>query len=363
MTLEMRPATSEDIMTIFNTGAKYIGRANFIWEAPYEYRQQIAEWKNLIDVLHSIDPEILFETGIFEVVWKSCELLPIPAWVFEAFGLEPERRNFNHDKMLFPDGRFVNHSGDGSSIPDIMQLETQMYFYYRACRYIDAGFEVIHWGNLILWNDIESANGYQNWHRLLTMVREYARENARRGMVLNNAHTHGAIGPDGKLLFDFHGWGLYMITPDEATAHPPSEDNPQTVILLAENSIYNNSLGGTTVSGWTTESLPFFVEFDNYGGYFPGYLNKPERVGGFWDGSWPWGMDEVSWFANQPKWYRHEFIDYAYNWVRETDTQGFLMMSGVRYSYMQDINDMTHYSAYRWGDVEAIRDVWIRDNQ
>lgn len=351
---------------ILNTGAKYISRANTPWIPETEYTDSIAKYKERIDALHALDPDLIFETCIFETVWKSCEKTPIPDWVFEAFGEKAENRNFNYEKMLFPDGSYVNRWTENSSVPDITQVETQMYFYYRACRYIDAGFEAIHWGQVYMIGKTDKALGYINYHKVLTMVRQYAKYHAPRHFILNNAHVHGIIGPDNKLLFDFNAYPIRGKVPDGEVKHIPNENNPQKVILEVGqlDSLYKNSLGGTTVSGWSCSSLPYVVELDNSGGYERGYLNVPDRD------YWLWGMDEISWFANQPKSYRAYWLDYAYNWIRKTDPQGFLMMPGSRPAYLQNKNAMSWYYAdsseftsYGFDDENAIRSIWTKNNK
>lgn len=369
ITLSMLSSSPDSLQSdarfVLNTGAKYISRSIIPWQPETEYTNSIAGYKKKIDEMHALDPDLIFEACIFETVWKSCEETPIPAWVFEAFGKKAENRNFDYEKMLFPDGRYVDHWESGCSVPDITQLETQMYFYYRACKYIDAGFEAIHWGQVYLVGESDKALGYANYQKVLTMVRQYAKTHARRHFLLNNAHVHGIIGPDGKLLFDFHAFPFRGKVPDGEVKHAPSEDNPQKVILEVGNldSLYKKSLGGTTVSGWSCESLPYVVELDNGGGYEQGYLNDPTRD------YWIWGMDEISWFANQPQSYRAYWLDYAYNWIRQTDPQGSLMMPGSRPAYLQKENAMSWYYAnsrefttYGWGDEEAIRSVWVDSN-
>lgn len=105
------------------------------------------------------------------------------------------------------------------------------------------------------------------------------------------------------------------------------------------------------------------MELDNGGGYEQGYLNDPTRD------YWLWGMDEISWFANQPQSYRAYWLDYAYNWIRRTDPQGSLMMPGSRPAYLQKENTMSWYYAnsreftdYGWDDENAIRSVWVDSN-
>lgn len=45
--------------------------------------------------VHAADPEIILNAFTAEIVRRGCtDGTPIPAWVFEAFGKEPEPRNF-----------------------------------------------------------------------------------------------------------------------------------------------------------------------------------------------------------------------------------------------------------------------------
>ena len=350
-----------DVRMVFNTGAKYISRATIPWEAETNYDETISRYKEKIDYFHSIDPEIVFEACIFETVFRSCEQVPIPAWVFEAFDQPVVKRNFSYERMLFTSRKYENHWGDGASVPDITKLETQMYFYYRGCRYIDAGFEGIHWGQVMLMG--EQDTGHQSYHKLLTMIREYAATHARRKFVFNNAHTHGMLGPDNVLLFDFHAFPMRNRTKPGSVAHAPSEGNPQETILEKNylDAIYGKSLGGKTYSGWTCSSLPYFVEVDNFSGIMAGQENKPNID------FWPWGMDEISWFVNQPDSYRAQWIDYAYGWLRTNDPVGYFCVTGSRPAYVIDEGRITWYYANSkdygsgyWGDEEAIRNTWIK---
>ena len=362
MTLSFLTVSSNDpqsdIQLILNTGAKYISRANLRWQAETEYLNSIAIYKNRISEIHTQDPDIIFESTIFETVWKSCELIPIPDWVFVAFDKPALSRNFIYSKMLFPGGKYLDFWNDGGSVPDITQPETQMYFYYRACKYIDAGFEAIHWGQVMLIG--ENDKNYKNYYKVLGMVRKYAAKHARRHFVLCNAHTHGIIDANGKLLFDFHAYPLRIKAMPGEQIHPPSELDPQKVIFEADylDAIYKKSLGGITVSGWTCSALPYFVEIDNYGGYNKGCLNNPNC------NYWPWGMDEISWFANQPSSYRASWLQYAYDWVRNTDSVGYLCMPGSRIAYSIKRDKMSWYFANgnEFNDVNAIKAVWDNAN-
>lgn len=349
----------EDINAIVDMGAKYIARSTIVWITGGFELGRAENYKSTIDSAHQLDPDIVFEACLFETTAKSVEEIPIPEHVFRAFGLEPEERNFDYEKMLYPDGRYVDHWGLNQSVPDITQLETQMFQYWHATFYIDAGFEGLHWGQVHLMG--ENDTDFAAWTKVINLTREYAKEHARRKFVLNDAHTHGITGTDGMLLFDFHAWPTRMITPEGATAHPATADNPQEVLLekgaLDNNAIYGQSLGGKTHSGWTCDSLPYVVELDNYGGVQSlATVNTPGID------YWPWGFDEISWFANQPKEFRKEFIDSAYQRVRELDENGFFEMTGSRPAtyYYSDTNstESSWYYALLWDDTATIKEVW-----
>src|SRR5690606_39745108 len=86
--------------------------------------------------------------------------------------------------------------------------------------------------------------------------------------------------------------------------------------------IYKLSKGVVTPSGWECAHLPYLVEVDNYG-----ISPKPGVPGQEW---FVWGYDEISWFALQPENYRNQWLQYAWNWVREHDPNGYLQMPGSR---------------------------------
>jgi hypothetical protein len=125
--------------------------------------------------------------------------------------------------------------------------------------------------------------------------------------------------------------------------------------------IYNRSKGGRTFSGWSSEHLPYFVELDNYGvSRHPGKSNEKGEF------NWVWGYDEITWFAHQSKDYRSNWLAYAWNWVRTTDSNGYLEMCGSRTAQSPDTR---WYHANKpgaavpdgLGDEEAICAIWAAD--
>jgi hypothetical protein len=258
------------------------------------------------------------QAAAFEIVTEEVGKIPVPAWVFRDFGLPPEQRNFSYQKMLFPDGKMVNHWRQGSSVPDICQQETKLWFLFLVGTYLDIGVEAVHLGQLDLMgrNDPQ----YKNWSELMRHVRGYAAKKARRKFVIFDAHVPKA-GPvvDGRLLLDFHSFPL---RPKEVAGEP------QKAVLAVgyTDALYNRSNGGVTPSGWTCEHLPYLVEFDNFGGTRnPGQSSQSQRPSIF-----TWGFDEITWLAWQPESYRNEWLHYAWQWLKEHDPNGHLQMPGGR---------------------------------
>jgi hypothetical protein len=200
---------------------------------------------------------------------------------------------------------------------------------------------------------------------LLTMIREFAYDHARRGFVFINAHTHGLLGLDGVLLFDFHMYPSRPMADGSQQAHFPTEDDPQRATFQAghSDSIYGKSKGGMTYSGWECESLPYLVELDNYGDDAAAlHVPKPADMR-------TWGMDEITWYANQPEWYRAEFLEYAYDWVmNEAEGDGFFAMPGQRVARIYDEdNNVLQWQYYAYSsknhkdgndDEEIIKEIW-----
>ncbi|MEX0774656.1 MAG: hypothetical protein WD042_02955 [Phycisphaeraceae bacterium] len=292
---------------------------------PFEAAAQtVADYQRL-------DPQTIFQACVFEAVYAEfVSRIAVPAWVFEEFGLPVESRCFNYEAMLYDVGgdygepvKWRPHAGnhwmrgywhDGGAVPDMSKLESRMWFYYRARRYIDAGYEALHLGQIHLMDHGDA--GYAHWWDLLTRIRRYARQRARRHLVLIDAHTHGARLDDGRLLFDFHSYPLHIREIPEKPEHGE-------LAIGVRHAIYGHSLGGIAPSGWTGEHLPYLVEFDNYG-----TSRRPGQITG--ERMWVWGCDEISWLARQPEDYRNEFLRYAHRRVGDLDANGFLQMPGQR---------------------------------
>ena len=339
----------DNIRMLKSTGAKYFGRALCLWGAEANFLHDVERAREEIPQVLAADPEIILEACVFETVSPRVNQIAVPDWVFTAFGQPMEHRNFRYDDMIYPDGQ-RRPMGRNAQVPDESRLETQLWFFYQAASYIDIGCQAIHFGQVEIMNKNDRDNAH--WENLLTLVRAYAAQHARHHMVLCNGHVpSGGLMRNGHPLLDFHAFPLRVME---------QPDKPQEAILKAgfSDGIYGRSKGGPTFSGWTCEHLPYLVELDNWGvSKQPG---QPKA-----GGNWIWGYDEITWFAHQTKSYRSDWLRYAWDWVRKTDTNGYLEMPGSR----TETSPLDHK---RWyfantpspavpdglGDQEAIRAIW-----
>ncbi len=307
-------ANSEDaIRAILNTGTKYVCRSAAEWYPSQWFEDTYFPiYKELFAKAHAVDPEIIFEGTIFETTGKDINTIKIPAFVFEAFGKKPEDRTFDHRKTLFPDGYGKNMWAEGYSLPDITQLETQMFIYYRACKMIDIGIEAIHLGQTKQTgrNDRE----FKCWTKVISLIREYAKKNARRNYVIINSHhpSYDFKSANGVMLVDFN------MSPLRPKAYRKAGDpiSPQKCVLdMEDDAPYGKGLKGTSPSGWTTNHYPYLVEFDNY---------APSAEDSVWE------MDEISWIVSQPDDYRRSFQTEVRKMVSDLKDSGHVALIGKR---------------------------------
>ncbi len=193
-------------------------------------------------------------------------------------------------------------------ISNIANIETQMYFYYNICRYIDAGFEAIHIGQAEMMMDYKDVTNAKEWDRVLTLSRSYAAQNARRGIVLFDAHS--SLGSDGLMI------GKNLILDIQSAPLFPSETIQKDGVLMCEAkhftddkfSYIGRTKGGTHPLGFEVDQNFTILEFDNFG-------RNDEPGVPTYEGFYSWGYDDITWFALQPEWYRNQFL---------TETDDFL---------------------------------------
>ncbi|HEV3167870.1 MAG TPA: hypothetical protein VGZ22_27965 [Isosphaeraceae bacterium] len=348
--LNGRGDLDDNIRMLKSTGAKFIGRSLCLWANESNLLRNLERAKQQLPKVLEADPEMILQACIFEVVTTQVEQIPVPDWAFVGMGMPVETRNFRYADMLYPDGKRRDHWRTGASVPDVSRPETKLWFYYLAASYIDLGIEAIHFGQVELMNGND--RDLENYAQVLSLIRSYAARHARRHMLLCDAHVpHGGFVREGRLLLDFHSFPLRVME---------VPDRPEEAVLQVgfSDGIYGKSRGGLTFSGWSCEHLPYLVELDNWGvSRRPGQA----RAGG----NWVWGYDEISWFAHQSKPDRKEWLQYAWDWVRRTDPNGYLQMPGSR-TVRSPLDKRRWYYANNpspavpdgLGDEEAIRVIW-----
>ena len=311
------PYHQDDIRMIKNIGAKFIGRAIYRWGEESRLNDR-AFWQRasaIIDTLHRFDPDIIFQGCLFEIITEDVNRVKIPSWVFLDHTLPVEERTFSYGDMVNLQGKRVDHWRKGSSVPDISRQETQLWFYYLAGSYINIGCEAFHLGQVELMgmNDPDRTA----WATLLSNIRRYATKHSRRHWVLLDAHVpKGDMIKDGVSLIDFNSFPLRI----KAVPEKPFEGKLEAGHLDA---LFQKSKGCISPSGWKTQSLPYLVEFDNFG-----RSNTPNVADT--TSHFIWGWDEISWFSLQPEEYRNQWLEYAFHWIRKNDPNGHLEVPGCR---------------------------------
>jgi len=349
---ELGGSVDDNIRMLKNIGAKFAGRAIYMWGGERRIEALLAGARPIVRKIHAAAPDIVLQAAAFEIVTEQVNALPIPAWVFKEFELAPSKRNFSYDAMLYRDGHRKGQWSRGGSVPDMSRLETRMWFFFLCARYIDIGIEAIHFGQVEIMDDRDV--DHAGWRDMIARVRRYAAKHARRRFLLCDAHVpSGGIVHDGMLMFDFHSFPLRI---EEVVAEP------QKGILKIGylDSIFRRSKGGVTPSGWTCESLPYIVELDNFGS-----SGKPgQNIGRHYI----WGYDEICWFAHQGAQYRNEWLKYAWQWIRKNDPNGHLQMPGAR-TLANPVRNIKWYWANTpskkvpnaFDQEETIKQIWTAD--
>jgi len=291
---------------------RFIGRSAYVWITKPDdlaHLQLAAEWARRVHF--EVDEDIVLQAAIFEAVYPDVEQIAIPREVFEVLGEEVETRRFRYDDMmgsvLRPDQGVAGGPWDGGNVPDLTSPETMRWFVYRGLRYLQAGYEAIHLGQMHLICGAD--RGFKQAVRLCSILRSLAATHARRGWVLLDAHGHG-MAVDGTLLFDF--------TSRPMSARGLIEHRPQLALLKR-----GDAISGQHPGGWECEDGPVLVEVDNWCGYSlsPGSPEWEDPVKLSQIGRW--GYDEISWLARLEDEPRREFLRYAHRWTRHTGAEWY----------------------------------------
>ena len=303
----------DDLRVISRLGVKFLGRASGTWGATGNDELHFARSKALADRVHEVDPEIILQACIFEYITTGMEREKIPAYVFEAFGKPVEDRCFRfEDARMLPEEGQTEEVFGGGSIPDLNRDEARMWFYYRATKYIDCGYEALHMGQVHLYTAED--RGMAKTYELFRMIRDYAAKHGRRHKVLMDAHTHG-VSVNGELLFDYHAMPF---------TRAPLERYEGTRLVFVREGF---SEGGRNPNGWSGEQMPYLMEYDNWCGKMFEEATVEEAItnrGRHFMARWQWwGYDQIGYFANQPEEVRNHLIEYTYRWTQVNNPHAF----------------------------------------
>lgn len=301
----------DDIRVILKAGIKFLGRASGIWKAEKPDDEHFAISRAAAEKIHKADPEIILQACIFEYVYREdLEKISVPEFVFKEFGKPFENRCFNFDGIVFED----NNRNEG--IPDITREEAQMWFYYRAVMYIDAGYEAFHMGQIHLYT--ANDRGLTAIKSVLDRMRAYGKVHARRHKIILDAHSHSIV-LNGQSLLDYNAIPF--------TRYPFPELPGEKLVLVREG----KSGGGITPDGVYEKVLPILMEYDNWGGkdqHAHDTLTYEERAWSQW-----WGYDQIEWFACQPLEERDKFLDYTFKWTCVNNPDAFFAFPLRRCGY------------------------------
>lgn len=359
----------DDLRAIREMGVKFLGRASGIWYMTENDEEHFEQSRELAEKVHELDPEIILQACVFEWITENIENVKIPAYVFEDFGMKAEDRCFCLADTLFLDEKsgFISRREDpakNGGIPDLSRQEARMWFYYRATRYIDCGYEALHMGQVHLYTANDTGMG--KTAELFSMIREYARIHARRHKVLMDAHTHG-VNIRGKLLFDYHAMPF--------TRMPLLEFPGEELVLVREG----YSEGGQNPNGWSAKAMPYLMEYDNWGGLVTDHREEYTREELAWK-DW-WGYDQIAWFANQPRKSRDHFLEYTYKWTQINNPNAYFELPfrrmlgdgaplrkhfGDGKEYRQpfyQINTQGPGCPLGFGQEELAKKLWARGNE
>ena len=354
------PNIEDDERMLLNIGVKFVGRAVYRWgrESAFNHPEWLENTKKRIDKMHLQDPDIIFQACIFETVTEDVEQIAVPDWVFIAFEKTPENRNFILDDIRFQNTTQTQRRRR-SGVPDVSREETQMFFYYMAVRYMEAGAEAIHFGQAYMMGQADKEQDYAGWRKIISKVKEAAKTKTRRGTVLCDSHTQNIV-VDGHLIFDFCSFPLRV---------KEVQDDPMKGVLAvnflddlygeAQGSMFGKTKGGITPSGWYCERSPYILEFDNFGiGENPGDPTFD------W---YTWGYDEISWYYLQDTDYKNSFLYYAVDFIKQTDPVGFIQMPGSRVVVLPDkrtryrCNTQSAACPEGHSQEETIKAIWSSD--
>jgi hypothetical protein len=371
----------DNIRMLQNIRPKLLITLAGIWAGAWDDGSHYNRAQTLAQRIHSeVDGEIVCQAFIAEAIAVDLSRVDtnyqdgnqnnftgilIPQYVLNEFpdASDSTPRVFDFLKMISPDkrpsytiyyGTIYNHQYYGYTnaanpdqtieYVDISQRETQMWYYYRATKYINRGYESIWFGQSAKVDDYDPQ--HVNYWSLLQKIRSYA-STKNRGIVIctsdgdASSFYNGSYG--GQLLFDYH-----------RSPHRPQELKDSNGNYIYRKAyidpncggggvpcIYNQTFPGITPSSETVTNQNYLIDFDWYG--------PTTGTHGVADNDYSkcWGWDEAAWWGlfditasggvtggivpvnNDGATYRNQYLSYMYNQARCFSPSGFAAMPGL----------------------------------
>ncbi|MBX7242172.1 MAG: T9SS type A sorting domain-containing protein [Bacteroidia bacterium] len=312
------------IRLIGDCGSKFVFEIG-VWTMPYNYSIHLNRCKLSVEHIKAEDSTIIVAAAVYEYVDEETlsSVGTIPDWVFDAFNLPPPAtpRNFNIYDMAYDDYQtnpiHVHSNGNSSNllaiVPDISKVEAQMWMYFQGRNYINAGCESLNFNQIRLMNEATGNDLYpDNWNIVFDKLRAYNDTLPPSHRFLLITGDANGLKDGNQLLLDFNN------VPSRTHEYGQATNINGGSCIISEqsclNTIYTQSIGGITPSGWNCTAIPQVVSLDNYGGT-DGNINLLGQNNGVCS-YFPYHFDEITWFAMQPESFRNAWIPYAYYKVR-----------------------------------------------
>lgn len=391
------PNFNAEIDFIKKIKPKYIHRADAYWGSDWVFcaGHHWENLKNFADYVHNnIDNDIILEAGLMEDLdgpsnmhstLLTLDLNGTDSYLRTYFPSELSTAAYPSSTYLITPYDMVYQEvrdavDNGYTIPsgywympDMTQLSTRIWYFYRAKKYIDAGFESIHMGNL---NNV-LARDCNNYYitELVDAIRKYGSLRARRKVVFLNEAMYSydkpekeCTSPANYLSEDFYkamkdpysyynksqvwyrggtksdllwDWGSAGLDLSEDVQCPPnwssinSQHDLVNVSILSHtdplyvcegqnsNPPYGLAPGGTHPQHWLCDHLPYFVEFDVSFSHNSLAPWQPDN----WNSEY--NMDDRTWFVNLLKDDKDYWLRYAWQRIRCIDNNAYLLLPGI----------------------------------
>jgi len=339
-----------------NIGAKYIHWSQTGW--CFKYRQEDWDyWAQSIDRVHATrwGQDIVFEIGVMECVHEGkINQTRMPDWLAQCTkdrGLDNYRipspygpNYFSYEGMVPPNSQwpYRNHWAARRSVPDLTQLETQIYYAYVIAEAIDAGFEGIMLGQINLTG--KNDDGNEVLYALSRFAKRWAALRAYRRAIFFTSHS---------FVEDYNGQPLFthLTWPSRLRYdHGGGEGQPMVMGPDIPHTAYSSDRARADMLDILAapHDLPILFEIDNYGCH-PGSEEAVNLA----------GHDEIGGYRFNTKANRVAFLNRYYaeaqTWRNATgNTRAHLAPSGTRSGCGGGYNPYKEHG----GEEETIRNLF-----